>query len=54
MKVQIEQVEFTDVTVRYGFGAHIQQGSESVVLDHKGAQAVIAELTAWLAERTTK
>ena len=54
MKVRVEQVEFKDCTIKYGFGVHIQQGSESVVLDYKGAQAVIAELTAWLTERTNK
>ena len=50
MKVNIEQVQFTDCTMRYGLGAHIQQGGESVVLDAQGARLVIAELLAWLKE----
>ena len=45
-----KQKEFNDIRIKYGCGLHIQQSSESIVLDKIGARKLLKELKGWLNE----
>lgn len=43
-----KQKDFSNIRVKYGCGAHIQQSNESIVLDKQGAKKLIKELSSWI------